>query len=393
MKSLLLTLATLSFALLHAPAYAMSEGEYQAVLGDCAACHTTNPEQPLAGGLAFPTPFGDVYSTNITPDATHGIGAYSLEDFTKVMRAGVTRSGKHLYPAMPYTSYAKMNDADIEALYHYLMNDVKAQNVANKEADIPWPLSMRWPLALWKMLFHDDQPFQPDASQSAEWNRGAYLVQGATHCGTCHTPRGLAMQEKSLDESAASYLSGAELAGWYAGNIRGDMYSHEELVSLLKTGRSHNQAVLGPMAEVITHSSQHFTDGDLNAIATYVRSLSNSVATTAHSGKQAQSNDLAQADYKMYCGTCHGRNGEGRETVVPALAGNATVIADNASSLINILLHGGQTAVTQTHIGYDMPGYAWKFNDQQAADLLNHLRASWGNQARAISAADIKAQR
>lgn len=370
----------------------VSAGKYIAILGDCTACHTTNSAQPLAGGMAFPTPVGDVYSTNISPDKTYGIGKYTLADFIKVMREGVTQSGHNLYPAMPYTSYAKMHDADLEALYHYLMDEVEPQAVANRPSDIMWPLSIRWPLGVWNWMFHDDSQFKPDASQSEEWNRGAYLVQGATHCGTCHTPRGFAMQELAMNEADPSYLKGAELGGWYAGDIRGDLYSHDEMVALLKTGRSHKDAVLGPMAEVITHSSQFFSDDDLNSIVTYIKSLP-STPLAASPAALAQASEQGQTDYKMYCSTCHGRDGEGRDYVVPALAGNATVLADNPASLVNILLHGGQTATTKTHIGYNMPAYDWKFNDQEAAGVLNYIRASWGNQGSAVSAAGVKSQR
>ena len=390
-----LTLATsaLVFALLSptATAQEVSAGQYIATLGDCVACHTSNSAQPFAGGIAFPTPVGDVYSTNISPDKAQGIGNYTLLDFIKVMREGVTQDGRNIYPAMPYTSYAKMHDADLEALYHYLMDEVEPQAVANRPTDIIWPLSMRWPLSVWNWIYHDDSPFEPDAKQSDEWNRGAYLVQGATHCGTCHTPRGLAMQELALSEAHAGYLSGAELDGWYAGDIRGDLYSQTEMVALLKTGRSDKDAVLGPMAEVITHSSQYFSDDDLNSIATYISSLpSTALAVPA---VLAASSEQAQTDYKMYCGACHGSEGAGREYIIPALAGNSTVLADNPASLIKILLYGGQTATTQAHIGYAMPAYAWKFNDRQAADMLNHIRASWGNQGSAISAQSVKAQR
>ena len=388
------TLAITSLLLaLSAPAMSaqVSEGQYIAILGDCVACHTTNSDQPLAGGMAFPTPVGDVYSTNITPDKTHGIGAYTLEDFIKVMRNGVAKEGHNLYPAMPYTSYAKMHDADLEALYRYLMDEVEPQAVANRPTDIVWPLSMRWPLAVWKWFYHDDSQFEPDSKQSDEWNRGAYLVQGAGHCGTCHTPRGFAMQELALDGTNDKYLKGAELDGWYAGDIRGDLYSQEEMVALLKTGRSDKEAVLGPMAEVITHSSQHFREDDLNSIVTYVRSLSATPVTAPT--QLAQASESAKTDYKMYCGTCHGSDGAGRDHIIPALAGNSTVLADNPASLVNILLHGGQTATTKAHIGYNMPAYDWKFNDQQAADLLNYIRASWGNQGAPVSAQNVKAQR
>ncbi len=392
MSRLTLAITSLLVAVLSPAVSAqISEGQYIATVGDCVACHTSNSEQPLAGGVAFPTPVGDVYSTNISPDKTHGIGHYTLVDFIKVMREGVAQDGHNLYPAMPYTSYAKMNDADLEALYHYLMDEVKPQEVANLPADIMWPLSMRWPLSVWNWIYHDNNVFEPDANQSEEWNRGAYLVQGAAHCGTCHTPRGFAMQELALNDAHPSYLSGAELDGWYAGDIRGDLYSQEEMVALLKTGRSDKDAVLGPMAEVITHSSQHFSDEDLNSIVTYVRSMS-STALAAPT-VLAKASEQGQTDYKMYCGTCHGQDGEGRAHIIPALAGNSTVLANNPASLVNILLHGGQTATTQAHIGYTMPAYDWKFNDQQAADLLNYIRASWGNQGSVISAQSVKSQR
>ena len=269
MRTLLLLSATLIFSLSTQAESDVSAGHYQAILGDCTACHGTD----LTGGMAFPTPVGEIYATNITPDATHGIGAYSLDEFIKVMRGGVTKSGSNLYPAMPYTAYAKMSTADLTELYRYLMDEVEPLAVPNQKADISWPLSMRWPLSVWNWMFHDNSEFVADSNKSAQWNRGAYLVQGAAHCGTCHTPRGFAMQEKALTDSSADYLAGAELNNWYAVNIRGKKYSKDEIVSLLKTGRSNTQAVLGPMAEVITHSTQYFTDEDLQSVAVYLTSL------------------------------------------------------------------------------------------------------------------------
>ncbi|WDA25752.1 cytochrome c [Aeromonas hydrophila] len=382
-------LALPAFTLQAAPA--MSAGEYVAKLGDCAACHTSEASKPLAGGKGFPTPIGTVYATNITPDKTHGIGNYSLPEFIKVMREGITRSGDPLYPAMPYTAYAKMSDEDLTALYHYLMQDVQPQAVANKESDIPWPLNMRWPLNGWNWVYHDDSHFTPVAGKSEEWNRGAYLVQGAGHCGSCHTPRGLGMQEKALTEADPLYLSGATLDGWYAPNIRGTRYDKQALIDLLKTGRSQHQAVSGPMAEVITHSSQYFSDADLASIATYLTELGDD--TAASKGNRAYASAGGKADYAMYCSTCHGVNGQGNDHVIPSLVGNQTVLAEDPSSLLNVLLHGAETPVTQGNIGYHMPGYGWTLNDQQIAELVNTLRASWGNEGVAIKPETVKAQR
>ncbi|WP_323877270.1 c-type cytochrome [Aeromonas hydrophila] len=397
-RTLTLTLTlTASAVLLALPAFtlqaapAMSAGEYVAKLGDCAACHTSEASKPLAGGKGFPTPIGTVYATNITPDKTHGIGNYSLPEFIKVMREGITRSGDPLYPAMPYTAYAKMSDEDLTALYHYLMQDVQPQAVANKESDIPWPLNMRWPLNGWNWVYHDDSRFTPVAGKSEAWNRGAYLVQGAGHCGSCHTPRGLGMQEKALTEADPLYLSGATLDGWYAPNIRGTRYDKQALIDLLKTGRSQHQAVSGPMAEVITHSSQYFSDADLASIATYLTELGDDAA--ASKGNRAYTSAGGKADYAMYCSTCHGVNGQGNDHVIPSLVGNQTVLAEDPSSLLNVLLHGAETPVTQGNIGYHMPGYGWTLNDEQIAELVNTLRASWGNEGVAIKPEKVKAQR
>ncbi|UXB11365.1 cytochrome c [Aeromonas dhakensis] len=382
-------LALPTFALQAAPA--MSAGEYVAKLGDCAACHTSEASKPLAGGKDFPTPVGTVYATNITPDKTHGIGNYSLPEFIKVMREGITRSGDPLYPAMPYTAYAKMSDEDLTALYHYLMQDVQPQAIANKASDIPWPLNMRWPLRGWNWLYHDDGRFTPVAGKSEEWNRGAYLVLGAGHCGSCHTPRGIGMQEKALTEADPLYLSGATLDGWYAPDIRGSRYDKQALIDLLKTGRSQHQAVSGPMAEVITHSSQYFSDADLASIATYLTGLDDEAP--AAKGNRAYASAGGKADYAMYCSTCHGNDGRGNDHVIPSLVGNQTVLAEDPASLLNVLLHGAETPVTQGHIGYHMPGYGWTLNDQQIAELVNTLRASWGNEGVAIKPETVKAQR
>lgn len=382
-------LALPTFALQAAPT--MSAGEYVAKLGDCAACHTSEASKPLAGGKGFLTPVGTVYATNITPDKTHGIGNYSLPEFIKVMREGITRSGDPLYPAMPYTAYAKMSDEDLTALYHYLMQDVQPQAIASKASDIPWPLNMRWPLRGWNWLYHDEGRFTPVAGKSEEWNRGAYLVQGAGHCGSCHTPRGIGMQEKALTEADPLYLSGATLDGWYAPDIRGSRYDKQALIDLLKTGRSQHQAVSGPMAEVITHSSQYFSDADLASIATYLTGLDDE--TPAARGNRAYASAGGKADYAMYCSTCHGNDGRGNDHVIPSLVGNQTVLAEDPSSLLNVLLHGAETPVTQGHIGYHMPGYGWTLNDQQIAELVNTLRASWGNEGVAIKPETVKAQR
>ncbi|MEE4407790.1 MULTISPECIES: c-type cytochrome [unclassified Serratia (in: enterobacteria)] len=373
-------------------AQAMSAGEYVAKAGDCTACHTAPGGALLAGGMKFPTPLGAIYATNITPDKQHGIGAYSFDEFDRAMRQGIAKDGHRLYPAMPYTSYARMNAADMRALYDYLMQEVPAQNAANRASDISWPLSMRWPLAVWNQLFHDDAQYRPDSGQSAEWNRGAYLVQGAGHCGSCHTPRGWAMQEKGLDSKEPAFLSGAELDGWFASNLRG--MPQEEVAALLKTGRSRHAAVAGPMSEVVAHSTQYLTDGDLNAIAAYLHSLAAEKPQAEKAiAPVVGSQQAGQRTYAMYCSTCHGKKGEGSDNTIPALAGNATVTADNPLTALRVLLEGAQTPITQQATAIAMPGYGWALNDRQAADLMSYLRGSWGNQAGAVTAQQVQEAR
>ncbi|OKP28973.1 c-type cytochrome [Serratia fonticola] len=370
-------------------AHAMSAGEYVAKAGDCTACHTAPGGKELAGGMKFPTPVGDIYATNITPDKQQGIGSYSFEEFDRAMRQGVAKDGHRLYPAMPYTSYAKMSEQDMRALYDYLMHEVPAQDTANRESDISWPLSMRWPLAVWNMLFHEDQTYQPDSKQSAQWNRGAYLVQGLGHCGSCHTPRGWAMQEQGLDNQSPEFLSGAELDGWYAPSLRG--LKPDDVVALLKSGRSRHAAVAGPMSDVVAHSTQYLSDDDLKAIAQYVHSLEiealKPVATMAASSASMASGGQT---YAMYCSTCHGNKGEGSDNVIPALAGNLSVTAENPLTALRVVLEGAHTPVTQHATAIVMPGYGWVLNDQKTADLMSYLRGSWGNQAAPVTAEQVR---
>ena len=368
-------------------AMAMSEGEYVAKSADCAACHTSPQGADLSGGVRFATPVGEIYSTKITPDIQHGIGGYSFEEFDKAMREGIAKDGHALYPAMPYTSYVKMSGKDMRALYDYLMKEVKPQPVANRENDISWPMSVRWPLRVWNSIFLEDGEYRPQADQSAQWNRGAYLVQGAGHCGACHTPRGWAQQEKALDEKDMAFLSGGELDGWSAPSLRGLKISQPELVALLKSGRNTHDAVSGPMGEVITNSTQFMTDDDLNSMAVYLLSLKAEAQPAP--AKKAVATEAGQQTFMRYCSTCHGVKGDGKAFAIPALAGNLTVNAENPQTLLRVILYGAQTPVTAEHMSNTMPGYGWTLTDQQAADLTNTLRASWGNQSAAVTPGDV----
>lgn len=388
---------------------ALTPGQQLAAAGDCIACHTAVGGQTYAGGLKMSTPIGAIYSTNITPDKETGIGNYSYEEFAKAVREGAAKDGRNLYPAMPYTSYAKINDQDLHILYDFFMHQVPAVKQQNRDSDIPWPLSMRWPLSVWNWVFHDDTVFKPDSSQSAQWNRGAYLVQGLAHCGTCHTPRGIGFQEKALDQHDAAYLTGGTLEGWHAPDLTGNVknglgrWSAQDIAQFLKTGRTDTSAAFGSMTDVVAHSTQYLSNDDLEAVAVYLKSLKssdpqavapkNDTETSLALIKGDMSKPGAQA-YMDNCSACHRIDGQGYTKTFPALAHNSAVLSDDPSSLINVVLRGGQMAVTQeAPTGLTMPDFAWRLDDKQVADLLTFIRSSWGNNAPAVTADEVKALR
>lgn len=387
----------------------VKQGEYLARAGDCIACHTSKGGQPFAGGLPMETPIGTIYSTNITPDKTSGIGDYSYDDFEKAVRHGVAKDGTTLYPAMPYPSYAVVSDADMHALYAYFMQGVAPVNQANKESEIPWPLSMRWPLAVWRGMFAPSvAPIQPQ-QQDPVLTRGQYLVEGLGHCGACHTPRSFTMQEKALNNAEGSnFLSGsnAPVDGWTASNLRGDSrdglgrWSEEDLRQFLRYGRNDHTAVFGGMSDVVEHSLQHLNDADITAIARYLKSLgAKDVNQVAFSPDSSEAQALWHGDdskpgaaaYVDSCAACHKTDGTGYKRFFPALQGNPVVLADDPTSLIHIVLVGGQLpGVSGAPSTVTMPAFGWRMDDQQVADVVNFIRSSWGNSApQQVSASQV----
>ncbi|WP_338571850.1 cytochrome c [Erwinia billingiae] len=388
----------------------IQRGEYLARAGDCVACHTKAGGQPFAGGLSMATPIGNIYSTNITPDKQTGIGDYSYDDFQKAVRHGVAKNGDTLYPAMPYPSYAVVSDEDMQALYAYFMHGVQPVSQANQDSDIPWPLSMRWPLAIWRGMFAPDvKAFQPIKGQDAVLARGQYLVEGLGHCGACHTPRSLTMQEKALNDSEGSdYLSGssAPIDGWTASNLRGDnrdglgRWSEDDLVQFLRTGRNDQTAVFGGMTDVVEHSLQHLSPEDATAIARYLKSLGardpnqvgfksdDAVAKALWKGDDSKTGASVYVDS---CAACHKTDGSGYKRFFPELRGNAVVQAEDPTSLIHIVLSGATLpGVKGAPSSITMPAFGWRLNDQQVADVVNFIRSSWGNSAKQqVSASDV----
>ncbi len=383
-------------------------GEYLARAGDCIACHSVPGGKPFAGGLKFDTPIGAIYSTNITPDTHTGIGGWSLADFDRAVRAGVSRNGDTLYPAMPYPSYARLSEDDVRAMYAYFMHGVAPVEQGNRPVDIVWPLSMRWPLGIWRRLFAPaPQPFDAARYGDAQLARGAYLVQGLGHCGACHTPRATTMQERALgDADGPAFLAGgAAIDGWVPTSLRGEprtglgTWSEQDIAQFLKTGRNRHTAAFGGMTDVVDHSMQYLSDADLAAIARYLKSLPPRASgetpyayddTAAAALRAGDARKPGAAVYVDNCMACHRSDGRGYTRVFPALGGNPVVQGDDPSSLIHVVLEGAALHGTRTApSSFTMPPFGWRLSDQEVADVASFVRASWGNTGAAVTAAQV----
>ncbi|MEB2647891.1 cytochrome c [Pseudomonas canadensis] len=375
----------------------VSRGEYVARLSDCVACHSLAGKAPFAGGLEMATPLGAIHATNITPDKQTGIGTYSLADFDRAVRHGVAPGGRRLYPAMPYPSYVKLSDDDIKALYAFFMQGIKPANQPNIPNDIPWPLNMRWPIALWNGVFAPTATYAAKPNQDALWNRGAYIVQGPGHCGSCHTPRGLAFNEKALDESGAPFLAGALLDGWYAPSLRQDpntglgRWTEPQIVQFLKTGRNAHAVVYGSMTEAFNNSTQFMQDEDLAAIARYLKSLPGDPqrdgAPWQYQAVAAVQDAPGAHTYATRCASCHGLDGKGQPEWMPPLAGATSALAKESASAINITLNGSQRVVAAgVPDAYRMPAFREQLSDAEIADVLSYVRSTWGNNGGTVDA-------
>jgi len=357
----------------------VSRGEYLARAADCAPCHTGDASKPFAGGLAFKTPFGTLFSVNITSDPETGIGKWTYAQFKNALHQGIRADGAYLYPAMPFDAYTKIEEKDLEALWAYVRRiaPVKASNPDN---DLSFPFDVRLGMLAWRELFFAPGYFTPTAGKSTEWNRGAYLVEALGHCSDCHSPRNImgAVKGKAV-------FTGSEVDGFYAPDIASaalaKTWSSENLVQFLKTGSSPQRgSVFGPMADVIHDSLSHLTDPDLAAIVTY---LLDSPPPPDMPAPQKLS-PLAPAVYrhaaKLYidnCATCHQPHGTGIAGAIPPLAGNPAVTAREPYDVIAAVLEGLPAGGTYG----PMPSFAGRLSDDEIADLANYVRTSWGNRA------------
>ena len=370
----------------------IARGRYLVQAGDCAACHTAEGGQPFAGNRAVPTPFGTIYSSNLTPDKATGLGTWSDDDFWHAMHDGRSRDGRHLYPAFPYPWYTRLSHDDVLAIKAFL-DTLPPVSQAVGAPQLPWPLSWRESVAAWNLLYFKPGELTPDPARSPEWNRGAYLVEGLGHCGACHSPKSFLGGVKR-DER----FEGGMGEGWFATSLRATTgeglgtWSVDDIAEYLKTGANAHARAVGPMAEVVEHSTQHLSATDLHAIATYLKDLPgdrrNAIA-------QSPSDDHATLDrgrlvYLDQCAGCHMENGQGVAGVFPPIRGNTGVHAHDATSLARLVLDGGRSATTRSSPeGFAMPGFGHKLSDADVADVLTYIRASFGNHAGAVSTHDV----
>ncbi len=380
----------------------IKQGEYLARLGDCMACHTTAGRPAYAGGLAIKSDLGTIYSTNITPDKQYGIGNYTEQQFADAVRKGVRPDGSYLYPAMPYPDYAAISNTDIHALYTYFMHGVTASNSQPPATDMRFPFSQRWGMRFWNLVFTSDKPFQPIGGASAQVNRGAYIAESLGHCGSCHTPRGFAMNEKALHSNDRDFLAGGDLNGWDVPSLRGiARWSPQEIVDYLQTGRNDKAGVAGEMTSVVENSTSHMTDADLQAIAAYLKFLGGNPPLQAYDQQknQATTDTLTaavnltegQTLYLNNCDACHFANGLGAPGAFPQLDQAAVVNAQSPDGLIHIILQGAQLPSTpKAPSMLKMPAFAHRLSDDQVAKLATFVRQGWSNNAPAVTADQVQ---
>ncbi len=379
----------------------VAKGKYLATAGNCNTCHTVEGGKPFAGGVSFPTDFGTIFSTNITQDADTGIGKWSLDDFKKAMRTGVRPDGQHLYPAFPYTAFTILTDEDLAALYAY-MKTIAPVAEAPKQNVMKFPFNQRGLLSFWNKLFLKEGTFKAQANQSAEWNRGAYLVEGLGHCGACHTPRNFLGGERTDVALSGGVYNDKNRKGdyrpWSAVNLTSapvglGPWSVDDIHAYLKNGVSKRATTFGPMNDVIMNSMKHLTDDDVKAIATYIKALPPKSINGSPSTDKAMLN-AGETVYTVRCGTCHMPTGLGADSLGVPLVGSAVINASDPSTLINTILYGTELPPPPFVSGRRlMTPLADEMSDEEIAQVSTYLRATWGNSAGGVTAAQVAKQR
>jgi mono/diheme cytochrome c family protein len=359
----------------------VERGRYVALAGDCMPCHTGAPKEEFAGGLPLNTPFGVIYSPNITPDDATGIGKWTFDDFKRAVHDGIRADGAYLYPAMPYTAFTKIEDDDLKALWAFLRS-LKPINKPQKANGLGFPFNIRDMMFFWRMLFFDEGYFKPDNEKSATWNRGAYLVEALAHCNACHTPRNL------LGATIPSErFEGAQIDNWYAPNITEkalkevNKWDKARMVAFLKKGAAPNSTTLGPMHVVVHDSLSKLKESDIEAVATYMLGDDTGKGETVEPAKVAKLTPKIEGNaeklYTTHCAVCHQKTGEGMKGKVPPLAGNPTVEATTPDNILSVVLQG-----IPARGGFlAMPSFAKQLSNKDIADIANYVRITWGNKA------------
>jgi mono/diheme cytochrome c family protein len=376
------------------PQITIARGQYLARAGNCMACHTARGGEPMAGGRRIETPFGSVFSTNLTPDKVTGLGHWTADDFWQALHHGRSKGGRLLIPAFPYNHTSVITRSDSDDLLAWLQS-LPPVNQPAQAHTLFWPLGTQPALAVWRSLFFSPTPFQADPAQNAEWNRGAYLVLGLGHCAACHSPRNELGASGPVNDLSGGLMP---VLNWYAPDLTSERETGlastplQDIVRLLRTGASANARTSGPMAEVVQHGTSHMTQADLQAMAVYLQSRARDAAPAdvPPSAKAAVSPRVAELGSKVYdrhCAQCHGEQGKGASTrsgevAYPALAGNRAVLLRDPTNLVQTVLYGGYGPVTAGHPHpFGMPPFVLELDDRDIAAVLTHLRTQWGNAA------------
>ncbi len=382
-----------------AQASPVERGAYLAKAADCMVCHTTQGGKEYAGGLGFKLPFGTLYSTNITPDKETGIGNYSDQDFLNVVHRGIRRDGARLYPAMPFASYTYMTDADALAIKAYLFS-LPPVHAAAPENTLTFPFNQRWAMSFWSAVFNPDTRFEPDASKSPEWNRGAYLAEALAHCGECHTPRNLAFALNNRQK-----FSGAVTAGWRAFNISSDKttgvgdWRDDDLVSYLSIGHAAGRGTAsGPMGEAVDDSLSQLTGEDIRAVVAYLRSLP-AIASTdlpatlaprapaSHKEGGGTPDPRGKMVFEGACVSCHEWTGESAISSFATLTGAWAVNDPSATNVAQIVISGTKRRVPEDAVS--MPAFGSAYSDVEIAAVANYVTARFGSKGSRLTAKDV----
>jgi mono/diheme cytochrome c family protein len=374
---------------------AIARGKALVNAGDCHSCHTDDPARPFAGGVKIETPFGAIYSPNLTPDRDTGIGAWSDQDFYRALRSGTAPDGSRYYPAFPYPYFAKLTRDDILAIRAYLSTLTPYANKA-PPPELRFPLNFRVVMRVWNYLFFRPGILEPDQRKGTDWNRGRYLVEALGHCGACHTPKNVF----GADRRNRSFTGGV-VDGWFAPRLDAaersglESWKVDDIVEYLQSGRNRKSHADGPMAEVVVNSTSKMSDADVRAIAVYLKSLPPGPSEPLVTPPPEAAMASGKAIYDHYCIACHEADGSSSPGVYPPLDGNALLQSADPSSTLRIILDGAQTVTTPRapNTG-SMPAYARQFGDQEVADITNYIRNSFGNAAPVVSADQVaKARR